>query len=87
MGKKFCESKHVSCKYFSFLTYQRSIEILYETLDTLIEALPAFTVSLSFVHRQTNKSRDQAPKQCEKKVEMKTLRLCLDQISGLFYII
>ena len=31
--------------------------------DTLIEALTAFTVSFSFVDRQTDKSKDQAPKQ------------------------
>ena len=30
------------CKYFSFLTYQRSVLLFYETLDTLIEALAAF---------------------------------------------
>ena len=49
-GKKvFCESKHmdISCKYFSFLAYQRSVQLLYETLDTLIEALTAFTVRQS----------------------------------------
>ena len=34
----------ISCKYFSFLAYQRSIKLLYETLDTLIEPLTAFTV-------------------------------------------
>ena len=32
-------------------------------LDTLTEALTAFTVSLSFVDRQTQKSKDKAPKQ------------------------
>ena len=31
-------------------------------LDTLIEALAAFTFSLSFVDIQTDKSKDQAPK-------------------------
>ena len=37
----------ISCKYFSFLAYQRSVQLLYETLDTLIEALTAFTVRQS----------------------------------------
>ena len=31
-------------KYFSFLAYQRSVQLLYDTLDTLIVALTAFTV-------------------------------------------
>ena len=31
------------CKYFSVL-YQRSVQLLYEMLETLIEALTAFTV-------------------------------------------
>ena len=43
--------------------HQRRVHLLYETLDTLIEALTAFTVSLIFVDRQTDKSKDQAPKQ------------------------
>ena len=34
----------ISCKYFSFLVYQRSVQLLYETIGTLIEALTAFTV-------------------------------------------
>ena len=37
----------ISCIHFSFLGYKRSVQLLYETLDTLI-------VSLSFVDRQTN---------------------------------
>ena len=40
-GKMFCENK---LKYFSFLAYQRSLQILYEMLDMLIETLAAFTV-------------------------------------------
>ena len=36
--------KQILCKYFSFLAYQESVPLLYETLDTLIEALTAFTV-------------------------------------------
>ena len=35
----------------------------YETLSTLIGALTAFTVNLSFEDIQTDKSKDQAPKQ------------------------
>ena len=31
-------------KYFSFLAYQRSVQLLYDTLDTLIVDLTAFTV-------------------------------------------
>ena len=46
-----------------FLANQRNVQLFYETLDTLIEALTAFTVSLSFADRQTDKSKDQAPKQ------------------------
>ena len=34
----------ISCIYFSFLAYQRSVQLFHETLDTLIEALTAFTV-------------------------------------------
>ena len=44
----FCPCMKVNidilCKYFSFLTYQRSVQLLYETLDILIEVLTAFTV-------------------------------------------
>ena len=29
----------ILCEYFSFLAYQRSVQLLYETLNTLIEAL------------------------------------------------
>ena len=29
----------ISCKYFSFLAYQRSVQLSYETLGILIEAL------------------------------------------------
>ena len=48
----------------SFLAKQRSAQLLYETLDTLIEVLTAFkSDSFSFVGRQTDKSKDQAPKQ------------------------
>ena len=43
--------------------HQRRVHLLYETLDTLIEALTDFIVSLIFVDRQTDKSKDQAPKQ------------------------
>ena len=50
-------------KHFSFLAYQRCVQLLYETLDTLIEALTAFTANLSFVDRQTDKSKDQASKE------------------------
>ena len=47
-GKNFfVKVKGISCKYFSFLAYQRSLQLLYETLDTLIEALTAFTVRQS----------------------------------------
>ena len=31
-------------KYFSFSAYKRSVQLLYETLDILIEALTVFTV-------------------------------------------
>ena len=37
----------ISCKYFSFLVYQRSAQLLHKMLDTLIEALTAFTVTQS----------------------------------------
>ena len=50
-------------KYFSFIAYQRSVQLLYETLGTLIKALAPFTVSLSFADKQTDKSKDQALKQ------------------------
>ena len=46
--KSFCDSKrNISCKYFSFLVYQRIVQLLYETLDTFIEALTALTVRQS----------------------------------------
>ena len=53
-------NKDISCIYFSFLAYQRGVQLLYETKDTLIEAFPD---SLTFTERQTDKSKDQAPKQ------------------------
>ena len=34
----------ISCNYFSFLANQRFVQLLCETIDTLIEALTAFTV-------------------------------------------
>ena len=37
----------ILCKYFPFLAYQRGAQLLYETLDTLIEALTDFTVKQS----------------------------------------
>lgn len=53
----------ILCIYFSFLVYQRNVQLLYEKLRTLIEA---FTVlqsdSLSFVDKLTDKSKDQAPR-------------------------
>ena len=55
--RKACEKKKkktfvkvnidISCKHFSFLTYQRSAQFLHETLDTLIETLRTFTVKLA----------------------------------------
>ena len=41
------------------------MQLLYETLDKLIEALAAFTIrqSFSFVDRQTDKLKDQSQKQ------------------------
>ena len=56
-----CETD-ILCEHFSFLAYQRSVQLLYETLDTLIEALTGFSVSLNFVDRQTGTSKDQALK-------------------------
>ena len=41
-------------KHFSFSAYQRSVQLLYETLDTLIEALTAFTVRQSQLGRETD---------------------------------
>ena len=34
----------ISCKCFSFLAYQGSVQLIYETLGTLIEAETVFTV-------------------------------------------
>lgn len=53
----------ILCNYFPLLAYQGSVQLTYETLDTLIEALTAFTDSLTFVDRQTEKSKDQTLKQ------------------------
>ena len=40
------------------------MQLLYETLATLIEALAAFQSDiLNFADKQTDKSKDQAPKQ------------------------
>ena len=46
-GKTFFVKVNINilCKKFSFLVDQRSVQLLYETLDTLIEALTACTVS------------------------------------------
>ena len=52
-----------SCKYLSFIACQRSVKLLQETIDTLIKALTAFkSGSFNFVDKQTDKSKDQAPK-------------------------
>ena len=53
---------NISCEYFSFIVYQRSVQLLYEILDLLI-GLTAFAVSLSFADRQTDRTKDQTPKQ------------------------
>ena len=54
----------ILCIYVSFLVYQRNVQLLYEKLETLIEALTVLqSDSLSFVDKQTDKSKDQAPKQ------------------------
>ena len=37
----------ISFKYFSFLAYKRKVQLLYEMLGTLIEALTTFTVRQS----------------------------------------
>ena len=44
----------VSCKYFSYKAFQRSVQHICEMLDTLIEALTAFTVRQSQLCRQTD---------------------------------
>ena len=46
-GKFFRQSEHRYFVYFSFLAYQKSVQLLYETLNTLIEALATFTVRQS----------------------------------------
>ena len=52
--KRFVKiSIDISRKYFSFLASQRSVLLFYETLDTLIEALKAFTVRQPQLCRQT----------------------------------
>ena len=48
---------------FFFRRPTKCTTVIYETLDTLTEALEAFTIRLSFVDRQTDKSKDQPPKQ------------------------
>ena len=43
--KRFVKvSIDISCKYLSILAYQRSVQLFYERLDKLMEALAAFTV-------------------------------------------
>ena len=42
----------ISCKYSSFLAYRRRVQLLYEMLDTLIEALAAFTMRQPQLCRQ-----------------------------------
>ena len=42
-------------KYFSFLAYQRSVRLLYETLETLRKALRVFIVRHSYLCRQTDR--------------------------------
>ena len=55
---------HISCNYFPFLVCQRGVQLLYETLDTLIENSAVLqSDSFGFVDRQTYKSKDQALKQ------------------------
>ena len=48
---------------FFFRRPTKCTTVIYETLDTLTEALEAVTIRLSFADRQTDKSKDQAPKQ------------------------
>ena len=55
---------HISCNYFPFLVCQRGVQLLYKTLDTLIENSAVLqSDSFGFVDRQTYKSKDQALKQ------------------------
>ena len=37
----------ISCDYFSFLDFQRSAQVLYETLNSLVAALVTFTARKS----------------------------------------
>ena len=63
--KKFAKVNiDILCKQFPILAYKKVKRLLYETLDTLIETLTAFKSDrLSFVERQTDKSKDQKLKQ------------------------
>ena len=45
--KIFVKVNRYFVQILSFLAYQRSVQLIYETLDTLIEALTAFTVKQS----------------------------------------
>ena len=49
------KKKDISWKDFSFLVYQRSVQLLYETLDTSIGVLVAFTVRVLAFSKQTGK--------------------------------
>ena len=44
---KYVKGTDISCEYFPFLAYQRSVQLLHEKLDTFIEALTAFTIKQS----------------------------------------
>ena len=73
MSVKYCDShvkvtnRNVTCikdrKLKRVYSNHRPVQLLYETWDTLTKALSTFTVSLSFLDRQTGKSKDQALKQ------------------------
>ena len=56
-GKRFFVKVNMDilCKYFSFLAYQRSVQLLYETLDTSIDALIAFAIRQPQLCRQTDR--------------------------------
>ena len=58
----------------SFLVEEKSLQLLHKMLDTLIKALTTLkSDSYSFEDRQTDKSKDQAPKHYFSRIGHKNL--------------
>ena len=53
----------ILCQYFSFLAYQRIVQLIWNVRHINISFDSFYGHSLSFIDRQTGKSKDQASRQ------------------------